>query len=129
MKYFTKEQIERLKEASIHFYTAVHENFKRGTMAPLNNLVADIYFEATGEKLNPNWSCNTCCLNNFKTAGRLYFDSIRYWQDQEPAAKNETVETETEPALKTNELEKTVANNNTPKPKSKGRPKGSKKKK
>ena len=134
-KYFTKEQINRLQEASHYFYTAVYENYKRGTMSPLNNLVAEVYTEATGEKLNPNWSCNSCCLNNFKTAGRLYFDSVKYWQDQEPVAK--AVENETEPALNINELESSVANsepnNNAPKPAPKvnkgGRPKGSKNKK
>ena len=82
-KYFTKEQLDRLQEASHYFYTAVYENFKRGTMAPLNNLVAEEYFKATGQNLNTNWNCNSCCLNNYKTAGRLYFDSIKHWENQD----------------------------------------------
>ena len=138
-KYFTEEQIARLKEAEYYFATSVRENFKRGTM--INNLVATVYEEATGERLNPNWTCANCCLNNYKTAGRLYFESIEHWKEvkEETEVTNtqstglqltfdfEPVEKETEPALKTNELEKPVSNtapknNNTPKPK-RGRPK------
>lgn len=120
-KYFTKEQLKRLAVAEQNFYTAVKENYKRGTMQTINNLVADEYEKTTGEKLNRNWNCGACCLNNFKTVGRLYFESKEYWKEQE---KN-IVQTETEPALKTKELEKTVAKNNKPKG---GRPKGSKNK-
>ena len=104
-------------------------------MAPLNNLVAEEYFKATGQNLNTNWNCNSCCLNNYKTAGRLYFDSIKHWENQDkPTVKIlAAVEEETEPALNINELEKAVADpvkNNTPKAKPKGgRPKGSKNKK
>jgi len=79
-KYFTKEQLKKLEVAEYHFATAVNANYKRGTQRALNEMLADEYEKATGEKINRNWSCANCCLNNFKVIGRLYFESKKYYE-------------------------------------------------
>ena len=84
--YFTKEQLERLSVAEHHFYTAVKENFKRGTMREMNEMLADIYEQATGEQLNRNWNCSHCCLNNFKRIGEWYFKSKEHLEQEQAEA-------------------------------------------
>jgi hypothetical protein len=141
-KYFSREQIETLKPADIHFFSCVYEKWKRGTMMSLNDLVADTYEQTTGEKLPRNWNCASCSFNNYLTIGKLYYESIEHWKemdekngkqlefdfkDDEP----DEVQKETEPALNINELQDEVAEtetNNAPEqPKKKpGRPKKNK---
>ena len=126
-KYFTKEQLKKLEVAEYHFATAVNSNFKRGTMRQMNEMLADEYEKATGEKLNRNWSCANCCLNNFKVIGRLYFESKKHYEEEEQQAQQlvfnfDAVEPEPEPAPKNNAPEKTVTNQK----KKAGRPKKNK---
>ena len=134
-KYFTKEQLKKLEVAEYHFATAVNSNYKRGTMRQMNEMLADEYEKATGEKINRNWSCANCCLNNFKVIGRLYFESKKYYEEQEKhgwqqltfnfeGANNDAVDTEPEPAPINKPSTKTVTNQK--KNKKAGRPKKNK---
>ena len=116
-KYFTKEQLKKLEVAEYHFATAVNANYKRGTQRALNEMLADEYAN--------------CCLNNFKVIGRLYFESKKYYEEQEQeqqltfdfeGANNDAVLTETEPAPENKPSTKTVAKNK----KKAGRPKKNK---
>lgn len=107
-KYFTKEQIERLADAVEYFNTAVNANYKRASTVTLNDLVADIYLEATGKVLNRNWGCGTCVLNAYKEAGRLYYDSVKHYEEEN------AVQTETEPAPAKKTPKKTVTKNKKP---------------
>ena len=142
-KYFSREQIEILKPAEIHFYSCVYEQWKRGTVSTMNDLVADTYEQTTGEQLPRNWNCASCSFNNYLKVGKLYYESIEYWKniDEQKEGKQlefdfndeepEKVEPEIEPTLIINELEPEVANtetNNTQEqPKKKpGRPKKNK---
>lgn len=43
--------------------------------------LSSIYFEVTGFQLL-NWNCNSCRLNNWKKLGKLYFDSLKYYNKQ-----------------------------------------------
>lgn len=130
-KYFTKEQLKALEVAEYHFATAVNANYKRGTQRALNEMLADEYEKATGEKINRNWSCANCCLNNFKVIGRLYFESKKYYEEQDMAARKfeeqqvqqltfdfDAVQAETEPSAPKGTTQKTVTKN-----KKAGRPK------
>ena len=118
-QFFNQEQLDELKQYELHFYTAVKENYKRATPAALNDKIADVYEKMTGIKLNRNWGCGTCVLNAFKAVGQLYFDSKKYWEEQQvqqltfdfDGAKNETVQVETEPDTIQGTSAKTVANN------------------
>lgn len=80
-KYFSKEQIETLKPAEIHFYSCVYEQWKRGTVSTMNDLVADTYEQTTGEQLPRNWNCASCSFNNYLKVGKLYYESIEYWKN------------------------------------------------
>lgn len=72
---FTKEQLEVLKEAEPHFRTAQNGYVRFATKA-LNNLVADTYFEATGQKIPGSWSCSVCVLNLYRKVGWFYFKDL-----------------------------------------------------
>lgn len=95
---FTKEQLEILKEAEPHFLTAKSGYVRYATRA-LHTLVADTYFEATGQKIPANWSCSICVLNLYRKVGYFYF------KDLEEIEKNQA-SNELEP----NALEDTVLN-------------------
>lgn len=115
MKYFNEKQLNELRPYEHHFYTATKENYKRATPSTLNDKIADLYQEVTGNKLNRNWTCGTCVLNAFKAVGELYYQSL------------EVLQKEPEPTPTDAESQKTVANDeNKPKPKKVGRPKKSK---
>lgn len=95
MRRFTKQELELLKEAEIHFKTVRDGQYKRATGWKLNTLVADLYDKATGEKIDRNFSCGVCCFNIFKKVGEKYFTDKKYY---------ETVEIEPEPKVVTDTL-------------------------
>lgn len=105
---FTPEQLEILKEAEPHFNTA-KSGYIRYASRDLHNLVANTYFEATGQKIPANWSCGTCVLNLYRKVGYFYF------KDKEELEKNQA-SSELEPLpLEDTGLdspENTVANKN-----------------
>jgi len=92
MKYFTQEQIDKLKDMEKHFRTVIKCQYKSGTTAKENDFICDIYEETTGEKLNRNWSCPICIFNVYKKIGTLYFDSINYLEKQKEDENNKYTE-------------------------------------
>ena len=108
MRYFTKEEIEELKQYEHDFYTSVKMQYKRNSMRRDCEKVADI-FEETGQKIvSRNWSCGTCQLNAFKQVGEWYYASIQEIEkekEQEAEELNATKESEqSEQELKPQEL-------------------------
>lgn len=89
---FTKEQIKEIEDMGmvIHFHTVVESGFKRGTFSKDDNRLADLYEAATGTVVKRNFSCKVCCFNFYKDCGKLYFESKKYWEEQE--AGDEIVE-------------------------------------
>lgn len=79
---FTLEQLEKLKEAEPHFLTA-KSGYVRFAPRNLHTLVADTYFEATGQKIPSQWSCSICILNLYRKVGYFYF------KDKEELEKNQ----------------------------------------
>ncbi len=69
---FTDEQFEALKIAEPHFETA-RNGYVKGVLRVITNKVADIYFEATGQKIPKTWSCSICVLNLYRKVGAAYF--------------------------------------------------------
>lgn len=82
MRYFTQEEIDKLKFMETHFWTVVNGKYKIATPVKDNEYVVQVYEEATGEKLYKNWGCNKCVYNIFNKIGKLYFDSIKYLEEQ-----------------------------------------------
>lgn len=110
MRYFTKEEIDELKQYEHDFYTSVKMQYKRNSMRRDCEKVADI-FEETGQKIvSRNWSCGNCQLNAFKQVGEWYYKSIEELEKEKEKAKEEqelnaTKESEqTEQELKPKEL-------------------------
>ena len=105
---FTPEQLEILKEAETHF-TQAKNGYVRYASRDLHNLVANTYYEATGQKIPANWSCGICVLNLYKKVGYFYF------KDKEELEKNQA-SNEPEPLpledTESNPPEKPVANKN-----------------
>ena len=83
-KYYTKQQMKALEDldAIRHFDTVLDSSFKRGTPEDLNNKVADIYDEATGDKISRNFSCKVCCFNLYRAAGTLYRQSKAHYENE-----------------------------------------------
>lgn len=98
---FTKEELEMLKPAEIHFYTAVKGDFKRATSSKMDTMVADIYDATTENKLHRNSSCGMCSFKMYKTIGEKYYADLEYY--------NNLVEEESEPYQETLGLENNKA--------------------
>ena len=87
MRYFTKEEIDELKQYEHDFYTSVKMQYKRNSMRRDCEKVAN-KFEETGQKIvSRNWSCGNCQLNAFKQVGEWYYASIEELEKEKDAAK------------------------------------------
>lgn len=104
---FTKEQLEKLKEAEKQFKTA-RDGYVRYATRALNDLVANTYFEATGQKIPSNWSCSICVLNLYRKVGYFYFKDL---EELEKQTSSEPEPLPLEPT-ESNPPENTVANKN-----------------
>lgn len=80
MNYFTKDEIELLKQAEQYFKTVIKYKYKSASPIKLNQLVAQLYDSKT--KLHPkyNFSCSKCMYTLFNNCGKLYFESKEYWE-------------------------------------------------
>ena len=89
MDNFTKEQIEQLKCCELNFHHAVEANYISRERETNANLVREIWEQHTGQNLGKGWSpnCSVCVLNLFKKVGKLYFDSIKFYEEQEKELK------------------------------------------
>ena len=92
---FTREELEQLKEAEVHFRTTIRSKYKRATGSKLDTLVADIYDAATGGKIVRNFSCGICSYNMYYEIGRKYFADKEYYEKLD----EEKVEDELEPEV------------------------------
>jgi hypothetical protein len=104
---FTREELEQLKDAEIHFRTTINSKYKRATGSKLDTLVADLYDAATGGKIVRNFTCGICSYNMYLEIGRKYFADKEYYE-------KEKVETELEPKVVNDSLseENTDVENN-----------------
>lgn len=92
MEYFTKEELEVLKEAEKHFDTVVKHDYKLYSSIELNNKIADVYDKRTNQKLHRNWACSRCTFNAFNRIGILYYASLQYWKNVDEAEEQKTTE-------------------------------------
>lgn len=76
MKYFNKKQLKALEQVEQHFHTVIYAKYKRATSSKVNDMVADLYEEVTGEILTRKWSCAHCVYALFEKAGKLYYKSL-----------------------------------------------------
>lgn len=114
MKYFTKKQLEQLSQYEEHFRTVVKALYKRATPARVNDMVADIYEQTTGEVLQRNWSCAHCGFTIFKKCGELYYASLEHYKVEDAKVKEEQKIVKEEQ----NEKEKPVRSSKVGRPKS-----------
>lgn len=108
MKVFTKEQIELLKPYEQYFRTVVKAKYKRATSSHVNDIVANIYEDTTGEILQRNWNCPHCTFEIFKKCGELYYRSLEYYTAEESGKteqkKVKTEQNETEQPKRSNKV-------------------------
>lgn len=90
-KYFTKEQLDKLKPLEKYLTSSFKYGYKRGTSTDENKLLIDVWFDFTSETLK-NFSCGTCNLNNYKTVGKVYFESIEYYKNNETKSEEQCQE-------------------------------------
>lgn len=105
---FTQAQLEKLKEAEPHFRTA-RDGFVRYAPRNLHTLVANTYYEATGQKIPANWTCSICVLNLYRKVGYFYFKDLEELEKNQ--ASNELEPNALEPT-ESNPPEKPVAKKN-----------------
>ena len=81
--HYTREQMKELEDLNViyHFHTATVSDFKRGTLRKQDERVADIYEQATGNKVERNFGCSLCCYRLYNKAGLLYYASKKYWEE------------------------------------------------
>ena len=107
---FTDAQLEILKEAEPHFISA-KSGFVRFASRELSNKVADIFFEATGQKIPKTWSCSICVLNLYRKVGWFYFKDIEERRLMKDKVSNEPEPNALEPT-ESSPPEKPVAKKN-----------------
>lgn len=92
---YTREQIKELEnigQTIRHFHTVTESGFKRGTLIREDNAVADIYEQATGLKVARQFSCKSCNYSFYKRAAELYFESKKFYEEEDKKAEDEIVE-------------------------------------
>ena len=105
---FTKEQMKILETNGYpkHFDTVLISKYKRGTTSKENNLLADLYDAATGEKISRQFSCKTCVYELYRKAGLLYKETLNYYlshkNEEEPEEEPEETPEEEEPEYEGN---------------------------
>ena len=86
-KIFTKEQIAKLKEFKHDFHTVLDLKYKRNNTRTDLNVMADIYEDCTGIKLNRDYGCPNCQYTLVGKVGQLYRKSVAYWAEEDAKAE------------------------------------------
>ena len=86
-KFFTKEQIAKLKELERDFHTSIHLKYKRNNTRADLDTMAGIYEECTGIKLSRQYQCPQCQFTLVCRVGELYYASVDYWNKQDAEAE------------------------------------------
>ena len=94
-KIFTKEQIAKLKEFEHDFHTVLDLKYKRNNTRTDLNVMADIYEECTGIKLNRDYGCPNCQYTLVGKVGQLYRKSVAYWAEEDAKMQEITKDDET----------------------------------
>lgn len=102
---FTREQLDLLYPAEIHFQSAIQDNTIRNCSRQLVETVKMVYENATGTKAHVNMSCHVCRFQFIKKVGLIYFNDKKYW-DKQP--KEEKVEVYTEAVTFTIDEQSTI---------------------
>lgn len=128
---FTKEELEQLQVAEIHFRTVINSAYKRATGNKLDTLVADLYDRATGGKIQRNFSCGICSFNMYKQIGEKYYADKKYYEtveiEPEPKSVTDTLSTDNEEIKNNTATDKDKTNDSEgKKQRNKGYAKGSK---
>ena len=81
----TRDDVKSLQEGKWDFFfkKAIETNFCRAYSSAQLNALREIYERNTGTKVNINWSCPHCVLGFIKQLGKLYFDSVAYYEAQD----------------------------------------------
>lgn len=92
----TKDQLDSLYPAEIHFDRALNQGTIVSPPRWLSERVCDILDLVTGKKHSRQLSCATCLFQIYKEAGKMYFDSLN------------TLKTKNKTDLKTNLFVKNI---------------------
>ena len=88
----TRDDVKSLQEGKWDFFfkKAIETNFCRAYSSAQLNALREIYERNTGTKVNINWSCPHCVLGFIKQLGKLYFDSVAYYEAQDAQQSEDT---------------------------------------
>lgn len=98
MRTFTREEIEKLSCQELNFTRAVKCSYKSATNSKTDQMIYEIYVDATGDKsLSANWSCSYCSYKLYRKCGEKYLkekDLYKVIDLDELEPSTEVVETE-----------------------------------
>ena len=100
--YFTKEELEKLYPAEIHFESVLKQSQLRGAPSWLTKQVAQIYEARFKKHVNKNYNCQVCAFSIYKNVGKEYFKSKEHYEKLSELV----VEPVDEKPKKTNKLKK-----------------------
>lgn len=72
---FSTEQMAVLEPYRNWFNTAVNAQYVRGISERNLDLIADVWKEATGERVLRHWNCGDCVVRFLAKVGRLFYES------------------------------------------------------
>ena len=77
--YFTKEELDELYPAEIHFESVLKQSQLRGAPSWLTKQVSQIYKARFNKPLNKNYNCQVCAFSIYKIVGKEYFKSKEHY--------------------------------------------------
>lgn len=85
---FTKEQIQALSEAELHFDSVCHHDYIRNAPRWLTQKIVEIYDNTVGVKTNLNLSCSACVMRIYKAIGKKYYADKKLLEENERREDN-----------------------------------------
>lgn len=86
---FTKEQIQALSEAELHFDSVCHHDYIRNAPRWLTQKIVEIYDNTVGVKTNLNLSCSACVMRIYKAIGKKYYADKKLLEENERLEDNQ----------------------------------------
>ena len=91
-KFFTKDQITKLKEFERDFHSSIHLKYKRNNTKTDLDTMAGIYEDCTGVKISRQYQCPQCQFTLVCRVGELYYASVDYWNKQDEEEKKDEMQ-------------------------------------
>lgn len=76
---FTREQLQDLWEAEVHFDSVIHTDSIKNAPKWLTERVVNIFEKATKQHLNIDYYCPVCVMRVYRIVAPIYFKDKKYY--------------------------------------------------